>query len=221
MISCLWFGLCPNCQVHITDHVGNNSISIMLNTVTSTGATQTVVTFYSLSPCTQKLLRHLEELPNWIMIMLHENPSLIPLYHRYLICTVTVWRPTHLAFELGKPPQRPDPSESDSRCAEGGREARHRLVILLAKWGPPAGRLPLPLPPAPSSVPPLSSADRPPSPGTEKPSGVCLGQFTGRMKCICVCQQWCLHECLCQCVCGVCVINVSKLAFAGRSHKLR
>lgn len=101
VIFCLWFGLRPSCQVHITDNVGNNSISIMLNTVTSTRATQTVVTFYCLPPCTQKLLRHLKGLPNWIMIMQHENPSLIPFYHRYLICTVTVWRPAHLTFELG------------------------------------------------------------------------------------------------------------------------
>jgi len=36
--------------------------------------------------------------------------------------------------------------------AKKGLEARHRLVILLAERGPPAGRLPLP-PPPPSSVP--------------------------------------------------------------------
>lgn len=123
MIFCLWFGLRPSCQVHITDNVGNNSISIMLNTVTSTRATQTVVTFYCLPPCTQKLLRHLKGLPNWIMIMQHENPSLIPFYHRYLICTVTVWRSAHLTFELGNL-HRGLILVKVTR----GWEARHRLV---------------------------------------------------------------------------------------------
>lgn len=44
-----------------------------------------------------------------------------------------------------------------------------------------AGLQRLPLPPA-SSVPAPGGATRPPHPGTEKPSGVCLGRFTGRRR---------------------------------------
>lgn len=63
----------------------------------------------------------------------------------------------------------------------------------------------LPLPPPPPSLPPGGAA-RPPRPGTEKPSGVCLGLFEGRrrsgasheqasaavspVRCRCVCRKW-------------------------------
>lgn len=104
-----------------------------------------------------------------------------------LYCT---WKKHISRFHWDKSFTAPVPSESDFWCAERGREAKRRLVILLAKWGPPAGRLPLPLPLTPPLPLSPGSADRPPHPGTEKPSGVCLGQFTGGMHrvyvCVCV-----------------------------------
>lgn len=114
MIFCLWFGLRPSCQVHITDNVGNNSISIMLNTVTSTRATQTVVTVSLLAPKSFFATSKGFQIESWLP----------PISHLY--CDRVKVSASHI--RIGKPAQRSDPSESDSRCAERGWEARHRLV---------------------------------------------------------------------------------------------
>lgn len=51
-------------------------------------------------------------------------PFLPPISHLY--CDRVKVSASHI--RIGKPAQRSDPSESDSRCAERGWEARHRLV---------------------------------------------------------------------------------------------
>lgn len=140
------------------------------------------------------------------------NPAYPALPHIWSDLRCDRVKASHLAFALGKPVQSSDPSESDSRRAERGWEARHRLVILLAKWGPPAGRLPLPLPP-PHLCPPAALTGHPVQ---EQKSHLVFVWDSSQAEWnvyLCVSNDACMNVCINVCMC-VCLINTPKLAFA-------